>query len=203
MSPLLYATSRTVPASSHTSRHVMMSACRTSPLQFMRRRAPRLGTNMLGTGYGRPGGPGPSGGAAMQPGRPQRPERQSSPAQSQLTAQVTTPLRPPLRSLALCQPRRRCTAPYTEVCGWAIKYIVNVRAPLSLMGPKTGYGSPRDEILATPLVPYELNPEESACVQVKAVQGFILYRIVFNVSVDWQAVFCITYPQCCVASSIS
>ena len=30
--------------------------------------------------------------------------------------------------------------------------------------------------------PYELYPEESACVQVKAVQGLILYRIVFNVS---------------------
>ena len=40
--------------------------------------------------------------------------------------------------------------------------------------------------------PYELYPEESACVQVKAVQGLILYRIVFNVSADWQAVFCIT-----------
>ena len=29
-------------------------------------------------------------------------------------------------------------------------------------------------------VPYELYPEESASVQVKAVQGFIIYRIVFN-----------------------
>ena len=31
-----------------------------------------------------------------------------------------------------------------------------------------------------PTAPYELYPEESVCVQVKTVQGFILYRIVFN-----------------------
>ena len=31
-----------------------------------------------------------------------------------------------------------------------------------------------------PTAPYELYPEESVCVHVKTVQGFILYRIVFN-----------------------
>ena len=31
-----------------------------------------------------------------------------------------------------------------------------------------------------PTAPYELYPEESVCVQVKTVQGFIIYRIVFN-----------------------